>query len=83
MASRVTSFQRRATLQSGLASSTPQFASPLRVSNQLPVLAPQLYVAGVKLCDEDVDLGLSFALSRMLSAYRDGTLRAEAGGEAP
>ncbi len=36
------------------------------VSNQLPVLTPQLYVAGEKLCDEDTDLGLDYALSRML-----------------
>jgi uncharacterized membrane protein len=46
------------------------------VSNQLPVLTPQLYVGGVKLCDEDVDLGLEFALTRMLSAYRKGALEA-------
>jgi len=36
------------------------------VQNQLPVLTPQLYVAGDKLCDEDTDLGLDYALSRML-----------------
>ena len=41
------------------------------VSNQLPVLTPQLYVDGgggnyQKLCDEDTDLGLDFALSRMI-----------------
>lgn len=36
------------------------------VNNQLPVLTPQLYVAGEKLCDEDTDLGLDYALSRML-----------------
>ena len=36
------------------------------VSNQLPVLTPQLYIAGEKLCDEDTDLGLDYALSRML-----------------
>ena len=45
------------------------------VRNHLPVLTPQIYVAGVKLCDEDVDLGLDFALSRMLEAYRRGTLQ--------
>lgn len=38
------------------------------VANQLPVLTPQLYVDGVKLCDEDVDLGLEFALPRLLRA---------------
>ena len=36
------------------------------VRNQLPVLTPQLFVNGVKLCDEDVDLGLDFALSRLI-----------------
>jgi hypothetical protein len=40
------------------------------VRNQLPVLTPQIYVDGVKLCDEDVDLGLDFALSRMIVAQR-------------
>lgn len=44
------------------------------VRNHLPVLTPQLYVAGVKLCDEDVDLGLDFALSRMLELFRNGAL---------
>ena len=47
------------------------------VRNRLPVLTPQLYIGGVKLCDEDVDIGLEYALSRMLSAYRAGTLQAE------
>jgi hypothetical protein len=37
------------------------------VSNRLPVLTPQLYVEGRKLCDEDTDLGMDFALSRMLA----------------
>ena len=36
------------------------------VDNNLKILTPQLYVGGVRLCDEDVDLGLEFALSRML-----------------
>jgi uncharacterized membrane protein len=36
------------------------------VSNNLRVLTPQLFVGKAKLCDEDVDLGLDFALSRML-----------------
>lgn len=36
------------------------------VQNQLPVLTPQLYVDGKKVCDEDTDLGLDFALSRLL-----------------
>jgi hypothetical protein len=37
------------------------------VANKLPVLTPQLYVEGVKLCDEDTDLGLDFALSELLA----------------
>jgi uncharacterized membrane protein len=37
------------------------------VANQLPVLTPQLYVEGQKLCDEDTDLGLDFALSRLVA----------------
>lgn len=36
------------------------------VKNKLPVLTPQLYVRGVKLCDEDTDLGMDYALSRLL-----------------
>ncbi len=36
------------------------------VQNELPVLTPQLYVGGVKLCDEDTDLGMDYALSRLL-----------------
>ena len=45
------------------------------VRNQLPVLTPQVYVAGVKLCDEDIDLGMEFALSRMIDQARAGTLK--------
>ena len=37
------------------------------MSNRLPVLTPQLYVEGRKLCDEDTDLGMDFALSHMLT----------------
>ncbi len=44
--------------------------------NQLPVTTPQVYVDGVKLCDEDTDLGMDFALSRLL------VKGAAAGGEA-
>jgi hypothetical protein len=45
------------------------------VRNQLPVLTPQMYVGGAKLCDEDIDLGMEFALSRMIERARAGTLR--------
>jgi uncharacterized membrane protein len=47
------------------------------VRNHLPVTTPQLYVSGVKLCEEDVDIGLDFALSHMLSRARAGTLTGE------
>jgi uncharacterized membrane protein len=36
------------------------------VKNQLPVLTPQLYVSGQRLCDEDTDLGLEYTLTRMI-----------------
>jgi uncharacterized membrane protein len=49
------------------------------VANQLPVLTPQLYVDGVKLCDEDTDLGLDWALRRMLRAHDKGELKKLAG----
>ena len=44
------------------------------VTNRLPVLTPQLYVDGVKLCDEDTDLGLDWALTRMLKLHEAGEL---------
>lgn len=51
------------------------------VRNQLPVLTPQVYVGGVKLCDEDIDLGMEFALSRMIERSRAGTLGPKSGGD--
>lgn len=42
------------------------------VANHLPVLTPQLYVAGKKLCDEDIDLGLNYTLSHMLQNQGGG-----------
>jgi uncharacterized membrane protein len=44
------------------------------VANNIRVLTPQLFVDNVKLCDEDVDLGLEYALSRMLDKHDAGTL---------
>jgi uncharacterized membrane protein len=44
------------------------------ISNSSRVMTPQLFVRGVKLCDEDSDLGLEFALNRLLST--EGTGRA-------
>lgn len=37
------------------------------VANQLPVLTPQMYVGGVRLCDEDTDLGMEYATSRLIA----------------
>jgi uncharacterized membrane protein len=43
------------------------------VDNQLPVLTPQLYVDGTRLCDADTDLGLDYMLSRLIrQAAREG-----------
>jgi uncharacterized membrane protein len=36
------------------------------VANALPVMTPQLFVAGTRVCDEDTDLGLEFTLTRLL-----------------
>jgi uncharacterized membrane protein len=48
------------------------------VRNSIPVLTPQLYVAGVKVCDQDTDLGLDWALARMLELHAAGELHGEA-----
>jgi len=46
------------------------------VANQLPVLTPQLYVEGKRLCDADTDLGVDYMLSRLLTqAGRHGGAR--------
>lgn len=37
------------------------------VANALPVMTPQLFVAGTRMCDEDTDLGLEYTLTRMLA----------------
>jgi hypothetical protein len=42
------------------------------VANQLPVMMPQVFVDGVKLCDEDTDLGLDYALERLLEYQPPG-----------
>ncbi len=48
------------------------------VSHNIRVLTPQLFVDGVKLCDEDVDLGLEYAL-----ACSRRTIAASASGRRP
>ncbi len=40
------------------------------VKNALPVLTPQLFVNGKRVCDEDTDLGLEFTVSKMLEGRR-------------
>ncbi len=40
------------------------------VKNQLQVLTPQVYVSGLRLCDEDTDLGLDYALPRLVARAR-------------
>jgi hypothetical protein len=53
------------------------------VKNQLPVMTPQLYVAGVKLCDEDSDLGMDYTLHHMLQMHAAGQLRSATPAAAP
>ena len=33
--------------------------------NKLPVSTPQLFIGDTKLCDEDIDMGLPYALQRI------------------
>jgi uncharacterized membrane protein len=40
------------------------------VKNRLQVLTPQVFVSGLRLCDEDSDLGLDFALPRLIERAR-------------
>ena len=42
------------------------------VKNKLSVLTPQVFVQGLRLCDEDTDLGLEYALPRLIA--RAGTM---------
>jgi uncharacterized membrane protein len=55
------------------------------VANNIHVLTPQLFIDNTKLCDEDVDLGLEYALTIMLDRHAKGTLApiAAAGTPAP
>lgn len=36
------------------------------VANAMPVMTPQLFIKGTRVCDEDTDLGLEYTLTRML-----------------
>lgn len=40
------------------------------VKNRLQVLTPQVFVEGLRLCDEDTDLGLDYALPRLIDRAR-------------
>ncbi|MFK7987288.1 MAG: vitamin K epoxide reductase family protein [Sandaracinaceae bacterium] len=42
------------------------------VQNELPVLTPQVYVGDARLCDADTDLGMDFALTRLVDRHRAG-----------
>ena len=57
------------------------------VANNIRVLTPQLFIDNVKLCDEDVDIGLDYALSRMLDGDMPNLVRTakpvEGGSAAP
>ncbi len=47
------------------------------VKNQLQVLTPQIYVEGLRLCDEDTDLGLDYALPRLIARAQSAPPRRE------
>jgi uncharacterized membrane protein len=40
------------------------------VANALPVMTPQLFINGKRLCDEDTDLGLEYTLGQMVGAAK-------------
>lgn len=44
------------------------------VANSLTVLTPQVFINGVRLCNEDLDLGLDYMLSAAIARYKKGTL---------
>ena len=44
------------------------------VHNRLRVLTPQLFIEGVRVCEEDLDLGLEYALGALLDGHAAGTL---------
>ncbi len=47
------------------------------VQNQLPVMTPQVYVGELRLCDADTDLGMDYALSRLVDRYRTERTQSE------
>jgi uncharacterized membrane protein len=53
------------------------------VANNIRVLTPQLFIDNVKLCDEDVDLGLDYMLTVMLDLHAKGSLAQSAPAASP
>lgn len=53
------------------------------VAHNIRVLTPQLFVDKTKLCDEDVDLGLEYSLSRILDAHDRGVVLGPPPAEQP
>jgi len=47
------------------------------------VLTPQLFIDNVKLCDEDVDLGLEYTLANMLDRHDRHALVKQTSEKAP
>jgi uncharacterized membrane protein len=47
----------------------------LGVKNRLQVLTPQVFVEGYRLCDEDTDLGLDYALTRLVALAKSAPKR--------
>jgi hypothetical protein len=45
------------------------------VDNQMPIITPQVYLGGTRLCDEDTDLGMDFALTKLLERTGSGAPR--------
>jgi uncharacterized membrane protein len=51
------------------------------VKNRLQVLTPQVFVEGLRLCDEDTDLGLDYALPRLIERARTNPASASTGAK--
>jgi hypothetical protein len=49
------------------------------VNNQLRISTPQLFVEGTRLCDEDTDLGMDYALSRLIEQRAAGAKPGQGG----
>ena len=62
----------------GSASTRTRLNRSLRwaVSNSLPVLTPQLFIRGRKVCDEDMDLGLEYVAPQLAAAAGPAPRRA-------